>query len=257
MKELIIANWKMNPSTYAEAERLFKSVLKKVRGVKNAEIVICPPFVWLTDISHKYKKEINFGAQDVFLAAPKGRASPSRAGRETICIGEASPRQLKSLGVKYVIIGHSERRALGETDEIINKKAKETLKIGLKVVLCVGEPLSVRRKGRVAAGRFVKNQIRRDLKSISKIKNLLIAYEPIWAIGTGRADKPEDALEMARFIKESLVISHKSKVRVLYGGSVNSKNARAFLSPEEINGALVGKESLKASDFQKIVQSAI
>lgn len=256
MREIIIANWKENPKTAKEAIRLAGETNRRVKNLKNAEVVIAPPHPFLPLVKNRLSN-LELGAQDVFLAAPKGRASPSRTGRETICIGEASPRQLKSLGVKYVIIGHSERRALGETDEIINKKAKETLKIGLKVVLCVGEPLSVRRKGRVAAGRFVKNQIRRDLKSISKIKNLLIAYEPIWAIGTGRADKPEDAVEMARFIKESLVISHKSKVRVLYGGSVNSKNARAFLSPKEIDGALVGKKSLKASDFQKIVQSAI
>ena len=230
----------MNPQTYAEAERLLESVLKRTKKIKNAELVVCPPFVWLTDISHKYNKEISFGAQDVFWGD---------AGAYT---GEVSPKMLLSSGVKYVIVGHSERRTLCETDEMINKKAKAALRAGLKVVLCVGEPWSVRKKGLAAAKKFVKNQLQKDLAGI---KSLIIAYDPVWAIGTNRADKPEDAVEMARFIKKSLVISHKSKVRVLYGGSVNPRNARAFLSPKEIDGALVGKASLNAADFQKIIES--
>ena len=243
----------MNPQTYAEAEKLFKSVLKKVKNVRGVEVVICPPFVWLTDISHKYRKEIGFGAQDVFW---------EERGAYT---GEISPKMLLSSGVKYVIIGHSERRATGETDEVINKKVKTALRSGLKIILCVGEPLSVRKKGLAAAKKFVKNQLREDLKGIGNkelgIKNLVVAYEPVWAISSrsgGKSDTPEDAVEMACFIKEVLDSLFMIRdYRVLYGGSVNAKNAKDFLSPEEIDGALVGKASLNASEFAKIVRTAL
>jgi len=253
MKELIIANWKMNPRTEKEAVRLAKETEKKTRGLKNAEVVIAPPFVFLEAVGKilkpiTYNLKPKLGAQDIFW---------KEKGAYT---GEVSSQELKSLGVKYVIVGHSERRLAGETDTEISWKVAAGLKAGLRVVLCVGEPWSVRKRGLAAAKRFVENQFQKDLKGIKnyklKTKNLIIAYEPVWAIGTGRADKPKDAVEMARFIKKSLVVSHKSKVRVLYGGSVNSKNARAFLSPKEIDGALVGKASLKAGEFGRIVRTA-
>lgn len=261
MKELIIANWKMNPATAREAARLAKETVRRVKNLKNAEVVIVPPFVFLETVAKilkpiTYNLKPKLGAQDVFWKNP-----PAGGGAYT---GEVSPRQLRSLGVKYVIVGHSERRALGEADHQINEKIKAALKDGLKVILCVGEPLIVRRKGRVAAKRFVKDQLRKSLKGVSNVKgqlsNVVIAYEPVWAISSrsgGRSDTPEDAIEMAKFIKNFL--NSKFKIRnskLIYGGSVNSKNARAFLSPEEINGALIGSKSLNASDFQKIAESA-
>lgn len=247
MSKLIVANWKLNPQTYREAENLVKAFSGSQRKVK---VVICPPFVWLTDLSHKKHPGLEFGAQDVFW---------ENKGAYT---GEISPAMLKSSGVKYVIVGHSERRRfLGETDDMVNRKVKAALKSGLKVVLCVGEGKEVRRRGKAAARRFVKDQLRKDLNGISgKSGNLLIAYEPVWAISTTRGgwvDTPEDAAEMIQFIKDFLKAkSYKLKPNVLYGGSVTSVNAARFLKKPEIDGALVGGASIKQSDFKKIIKNA-
>ncbi len=236
MKKLLVANWKMNPATEREAV-----VLARASDRKN--VVICPPLVYVSSVKGQVSKA-KVGAQDVFC---------EEKGAYT---GEISPAMLKNLGVKYVIIGHSERRKwLHETDEMINKKIKAALKAGLKVILCVGEPWPVRKKGLAAAKQFVKAQLKKDLKflhSNSYILNsrLIVAYEPIWAIGTGRADKPADAVEMSKFIKNLL------RVPVLYGGSVDGKNAENFLKYKEINGALVGGASLKAGEFNKIIKIA-
>ena len=160
----------------------------------------------------------------------------------------------------YVIIGHSERRRwLHETDQMINKKVLAALRAKLKVILCVGEPLSVRKKGLQAAKNFVKNQLQKDLKNIYNLKpkthNLIIAYEPIWAIGTGKPDDPAETAEMSRFIKEYLKPkTYNLKPKVLYGGSVTSLNIGRILEYNEIDGALVGGASLKANEFKKIIQ---
>jgi len=240
MKKLVVANWKMNPASPGQAWLLARN--EDFKGV-----VIAPPFPFLPLIS-KILRKAKAGAQDVFWA---------EGGAYT---GEVSSRQLRSLGADYVIVGHSERRALGETDEIINKKVKAALGEGLKVILCVGEPWIIRQKGIAAAKTFVKNQLQKDLRGIRNkelgIRNLVIAYEPVWAIGTGRADKPKETVEMVSFIKQSLVISHKSPVRVLYGGSVTAKNAKHFLSQKDIDGALVGGASLRPEEFKKIIESA-
>ncbi|HEY4496907.1 MAG TPA: triose-phosphate isomerase, partial [Candidatus Paceibacterota bacterium] len=174
--------------------------------------------------------------------------------------GEISWRQLKRLGVEYVILGHSERRKyLDETDELINKKVSAALRVGLNVILCVGEPLNIRRKGISIAKKFVKSQLLKNLRSTNKLKShltnkLIIAYEPVWAIGTGKPDKPESAVEMSTFIK-SIVMSQLSVLPpVLYGGSVDAKNAEGFLSNDLIDGALVGGASLKSKEFQKIIK---
>jgi len=236
--KLLIANWKLNPETSWAAIRLAKAVDKK-------GVVICPPFIFLTEIK-KVLKRAALGAQDVFW---------EEKGAYT---GEVSAAALRDLGVKYVIIGHSERRRwLRETDEMINKKVRAALGAGLKAILCVGEPLSVRRQGLATAKKFVKNQLKKDLKSISMSHvadrlSLIIAYEPVWAIGTGRADKPEETVEMAKFIKSQLPATGY-RLPVLYGGSVNSLNARNFLQYKDINGALVGGASLNAKEFGKII----
>jgi len=253
--KLPIANWKLNPTTLKEA-------IKLARETDKNGAVICPPFIFLLDVK-KVLKRASLGAQDVFWE------------EEGPYTGEVSPAMLKSFGVKYVIIGHSERRRwLNETDEMVNKKVKAALEAGLKVILCVGEQLAVRKRGLSVAKNFVKSQLQKGLKGVREIKNwklsagggsafggktrnLIIAYEPIWAIGTGRADKPKDTAEMAKFIKNLL----RSKFyilnsMVLYGGSVNSQNAANFLKLKEIDGALVGGASLRPNEFNEIIKLA-
>jgi len=249
MKKLIIANWKENPNSITEAVSLAQQIDKGIGKANKAEVVIAPPFPFLSAVG-KVLKRAKLGAQNVFW---EDKAAHT---------GEISPRMLKSSGVKYAIIGHSERRRLGETDEMINKKISASLKAELKVILCVGESLNVRRRGLSASKNFVKGQLKKDLKGLHSTfyilhSRIIVAYEPIWAISTNknaRPDKPEDALEMIKLIKQ-FCHSHFAirNLPVLYGGSVNSKNAKNFLQYKEIDGALVGGASLKPDEFGKIV----
>ena len=242
MSKLIVANWKSNPVSFTEA-------LKLAKASDFENVVIAPPYIYLQTLSWVLKKAA-LGAQDTFW---------ENTGPYT---GEITPFQIKNLRIKYVIIGHSERRQLGETDEMINKKVKAALKVGLRVVLCVGENRNIRRKGIAAAKRFVGNQLKKDLSGIRRQKsgsrNLLIAYEPIWAISTSkgaRADKPQDSAEIINHIREFLATYYRLQATVLYGGSVNAKNAAAFLKQSEIDGALVGGASLNQKEFRKIINA--
>lgn len=248
-KKLIIANWKSNPDSPGRAIVLAKKTELIAKKNKTAEIVIAPPtpFLMSVGLNIKYAK---LGAQDVFW---------EDVGPYT---GETSWRELKKLKVSYVIVGHSERRRLlHETDEMINKKVLACLKNDLKVVLCVGEPKSVRGQGMGAVKKFIAGQLKKDLKgvklSVVSRKSLVIAYEPIWAIGSGKPDRPKDTIEVIKFIKNILTTRFQLlDSRVLYGGSVNQKNARSFLSQKEIDGALVGGASLKPAEFKKIIAAA-
>ena len=252
-EKIIIANWKMNPATFEKARTLFNSLLSVKSRQLKVEIVVTPPFIYLSELLNlkRYKlhaSSFKIASQDVFW---------ENGGAYT---GEISPKMLKNLGVNYAIIGHSERRKyIGETDEMINKKVIAAMKESLKVILCVGEPLEVRKKGEKAEMNFVKTQLQKDLKNIEKLsvvgsRSLVIAYEPIWAIGTGVPAHPNDALEMIKYIKQLLAKSYKLKARVLYGGSVDSKNIKGFLKYNEIDGALVGGASINAKEFKKIVE---
>jgi len=239
--KLLIANWKMNPENAKEAVKL-------ARAENLSSVVICPPFVYLESVAKLLKTDnlklkAQLGAQNIFLSEPRAAT------------GEISPAMLKKIGAEYVIIGHSERRRLlGETDELINRKVLAALKVGLKVVLCVGEPQREtrdKRQGLRAAKNYIRKQLEKDLRGISLSLvagrlSLIIAYEPIWAIGTGVPDNPKSAVEMISFIKNFL------KTKVLYGGSVTAKNAAGFLNCPEIDGALVGGASLNAKEFKKI-----
>jgi triosephosphate isomerase len=263
METLIVANWKMNPQTLAAAKQLFnvvKNWIKKHshmgrwagRSLENVRIIICPPFVYLESLSKLLKAKshqlkIELGAQDCFWEG-KGAFT-----------GEISPRMLKNLGVKYVIIGHSKRRQiLKETDEMINKKLKAALKTGLKPILCIGETFEERKKGKTF--QVLKNQLKKDLKglinsSTHQLINLIVAYEPVWAIGTGNPCKPEDAKEVLTFLKK---ITHQlinsSTLQLLYGGSVNSKNAKDYIEVG-FDGLLVGGASLNPKEFVEIIKS--
>lgn len=241
--KIIVANWKMNPQKGSEAVRLFDSVSKAVLKLKNFNLIFCPPFVWLNSISQKFKKSKNIflGAQDVFWET-KGAFT-----------GEISAGMLKSFGCKYIIVGHSERRwIIGETNQIINKKLAAVLNSGLIPILAVGE------KNRDQNFlEFLKNQLEESLGDLSadKIKKIIIAYEPVWAIGTDVPDKPEDTITAVNFIRRFLKEKYGvNNISVLYGGSVNSKNVFEFLKQPEIDGALVGGASLDAKEFTKILK---
>ena len=226
-KILIVANWKMNPNTLEEAKNLFGLVKKGVVPMsKNLEIVICPPFIYLSLLCLKpYTLNPKLGAQN---------CSWEQKGAYT---GEISPKMLKNLGVEYVIIGHSERRKyFKETNEIIEKKLKAVIELGLKPILCIDKI----------------SQIPKDIENWKlKIENLIIAYEPLFAIGTGKAYFWQKAKEMRNKIQKSL----DKNTKILYGGSVNSQNAKDYIKQAGFNGLLVGGASLDAKEFIKIVRS--
>lgn len=220
MKTIIVANWKMNPQTLAEAKRLFASV-ERGAAVKNIELVICPPFVYC----FLFSAFRLLGAQNCFWQ------------KEGAYTGEISPQMLKSVNCRYVIVGHSERRKfLREADEVVNKKIKAALEAGLKVIVCV-------------AG---LSQAKESLKGInlSKVKNLIIAYEPIFAVGTGRPCSINRAEKMRILINKQT----GGKIPVLYGGSVTSQNADHYVKKAGFQGLLIGGSSIKAKEFLTIVK---
>lgn len=241
MKNLIVANWKMNPASAKEAERIFNGIKDGVSGV-DAEVVVCPPYVYLPLL-----KGLPLGAQNVFFC--DGHALN----------GGVSGAMLKDLEVKYAIIGHSEsRRYLKETDAIVNKKIKEAISVELEQIFCVGE--TDRDRSSNKQEEVVERQIREGLKDVSDILGIVIAYEPVWAIGTGKACGTEDAKKMKAFIEKVVLEMYGQdvlkEVRILYGGSVNSQNASGYMKEAGYNGLLVGGASLDAEEFVKIVKSA-
>jgi len=234
MKPLIIGNWKCNPATKKEAQRMFEAIKRGIKNVRGVEAVICAPFTYLGLL--KPSSFLEIGAQDCFW---------EEKGAYT---GEISPKQLPDLNCKYVIIGHSERRKYqNETDEMINKKIKSALKFSLRPILCVGETENERRKGKTKE--VLKKQLQ---KGAEGIKNLVVAYEPVWAIGTGKTCGIPEAKEV------NLSIRRLTKnTPIVYGGSVNSQNARDFIKKAGFQGLLVGGASLNPQEFIKIVKASI
>lgn len=252
MKRIIVANLKMNPETRSEAERLFREIKKTARNLRGVETVFCPPFIYFPFLAAKVgSANLRLGAQNAFW--------DNSSAKKSSFTGEISPLMLKKLGVKYAIIGHSERREhLKETDEMVNKKVKAALKAGLKTILCVGE----KEKKEDALPIVIKKELESDLAGVSRklAKNLIIAYEPIWAIGSGQADKPEDVFEITIYIRRILFDIFGQKLAhsapILYGGSVNEQNAKDFLTLRNISGLLVGGASLNAKKFGEILKQA-
>lgn len=249
MKKIIVANWKMSPDSLKEAEKIFNEIKRAAGKMLKVEIVICTPFIYLSTFYSPHSA-LKLGSQDVFY---------EEKGAYT---GEISAKMLKNLGASYVIIGHSERRKhFGETNEIINKKIKIALKNNLKVIFCVGEEKRNEEAGHL---RFIKDELEKGLKGIPRksMKNLVIAYEPIWAIGkTGKsADKPENILQMSIYIRRILLeIAGKELSRaipILYGGSVEPGNAEDILKNGGAQGFLVGHASLAPKQFNKILKTA-
>jgi triosephosphate isomerase len=225
MKKLIIANWKLNPVTLKDAQKLATSIAVKAKN----KVVLCPPTVYLSNIQYP-----NIGSQDCFW---------EEKGAYT---GQTSVLQLKDLKIKYSIIGHSEKRGMGESDEMVNAKVKACLAQKITPVLCVGFGTTVEQDD-LEVTDVLKGQLEIDLEGVD-VSKVIVAYEPVWAIGTGHNATPEHAEKISIFIKNRYKVP-----TVLYGGSVKAANAKEFLSQSNVGGLLVGGASLIAKDFNTII----
>jgi triosephosphate isomerase len=245
-KPVIAGNWKMN-KTSAEARDLANKIMPLVSGVTDREIVLAPPFTAIPAVAEKARgTNMVLAAQDLFWE-DKGAFT-----------GEISAEMLLDLGCKYVIIGHSERRQFfGETDETVNKKVRQALKKGLLPIVCVGELLKEREAGRV--NEVIERQVTGALKDVSAadMQNIVIAYEPVWAIGTGKTATPDQANEVHAFIRQKVKALFNTQVadslRIQYGGSVTPENVSVLMAMPDIDGALVGGASLKPESFAALV----
>lgn len=247
-KKIVAGNWKMNksfPDAVSLAAEIAKELSHKVIPA-NFEAVIIPPFPYLRPIA-----EVTFGSTHLLCGAQN--CSSERSGAFT---GEVSAEMISSCGAEYVIIGHSERRTLfGETDEIVSRKIGAALDSGLIAIVCIGESSKERKAGQHLS--FVKNQLKQVMDSVAEemLGHLVIAYEPVWAIGTGETASPEQAGEVHAMIRQELVDRYEeagSYVSLLYGGSCNPSNAAALFGVKDIDGGLIGGASLKAQDFLAI-----
>ncbi|MCG2690369.1 triose-phosphate isomerase [Candidatus Parcubacteria bacterium] len=245
MSKILIFNWKMNPRGLKEA----KSLLLSYKGIKSKhEVVVCPSFCFLEEAASllKGKQGIALGAQDCFWQ------------EEGAFTGQVSALQLKSLGVKYIILGHSEKRSLGDTDKIINLKLQIALKAGLKPILCLGETKGAKEQGKTFT--LLKGQLRSCLEGVvkNKISQIILAYEPVWAIGSGMACKGDDVLTVILYLKKLVAESYSKKasseVKIVYGGSIISENAKEYLNNKWIDGLLVGGASLNKKEFNEIAK---
>jgi triosephosphate isomerase len=248
-RKVIAGNWKMNSDLKETQYLLSKLTSGLSMNNLNCDVIVCPPFTSLFEAYSLLKDtNIKIGAQNMYFES---------SGAFT---GEISANMLKSIGCEYVILGHSERRSIfGETDELINKKIKKAHESGLKPIFCVGELLEERESG--ITEKIIEKQIKFGLNEISsdEVSKLIIAYEPVWAIGTGKTATPAQAQEVHQFIRslinEKYGESISSNIIIQYGGSVNANNASELLFQKDIDGALVGGASLKADSFIGIIQA--
>lgn len=249
-KTIIAGNWKMN-NDLKESEKLIVELKNLLQNEKpNCDVIVCPPFTSLSEALKLLKgSQVKLGAQNMHF---------EDSGAFT---GEVSAAMLKSVGCEFVILGHSERRHIfSESDEVINKKIKKALTAGLKPIFCVGELLAERETG--ITNDVVKRQILKGLDGISAddMKNIIIAYEPVWAIGTGKTASPAQAQEVHEFVRDLIEIDYSleiaNELTIQYGGSVKPDNAKELLSQKDIDGALVGGACLKADSFFGIIKGA-
>ncbi|OGU62781.1 MAG: triose-phosphate isomerase [Ignavibacteria bacterium RBG_13_36_8] len=248
-RKVIAGNWKMNKNL-SESVSLISEIVNKIKKIKTkVDIIICPPFTSLDTAGELIKNSsIKLGAQNMHS---------EDSGAYT---GEISAAMLKSIGCEYVILGHSERRTIfHENDEMINKKMKKALENNLKPIFCIGESLEEREKG--ITFDIIKEQLERGLTGINNtnLENIIIAYEPVWAIGTGKTATPSQAQEVHEFIrkcaKENLSNSSAENLIIQYGGSVKPENSAELLNQPDIDGALIGGACLIADSFVKIISS--
>jgi len=244
---LMTANWKMN-NTVSDTRLYFEEFFVSAPSIEKREVVFCPPFTAIQSARMLIsgKKGVHLGAQDLFW---------KNSGAYT---GECSGPMLKDLAVEYVIVGHSERRAhFNEKNSIVAEKLKAALGCGLRPILCVGEQEKTRKSGKTI--QVVKKQLKEAVEGISRedMKQVVIAYEPVWAIGTGLTATPEQAEEVHSMIRETIFDLHGENIagvtRILYGGSVSPENALSLMEQDNIDGALVGGASLKPLSFLRIV----
>lgn len=245
-KKLIVGNWKMNPETLEEAKLIVKKTRSVAKKLNNIEVIVCPPAVFSCAGISKRDETISIGAQDVSI---------HDNGSHT---GDIGALMFADIGLKYVIVGHSEKRKSGETDEIVAKKVLKVVEAGMSAILCVGEQ---KREESGTHYDYVRDQIKNSLANVpSKFaKNIIIAYEPVWAIGATEAMDPKEICEMAIFVRKvfSDVFTQDSamKAKVLYGGSVNFRNAYEIISVSQVDGLLVGRESVNIPGFKELLKA--
>jgi len=251
-KPFVAGNWKMNTDSYASVELAERIASGSVETAgQSVTVAVCPPFVYLQAVARALSaSSIAVGAQDIYFE-PKGAFT-----------GEISASMLKDIGCVYCLCGHSERRhVIGETDELINKKVAAAISGGLLPILCVGELLAEREASQT--NQVVTRQVKKGLADLSaeKLSAVTIAYEPVWAIGTGLTATPQQAQEAHDFIRKLLGQMYggqlAEEIRILYGGSVKPDNAADLMSQQDVDGLLVGGASLKADDFLAIIQAAV
>ncbi len=247
MRKFILAgNWKMYKNTQ-EAKSLVEGLSQRLGKLSDREVVVCPPFTSLAIAAESIKgSSLKLGAQNMYWE-DKGAFT-----------GEIAPGMLKDTGCTYVIIGHSERRQyFGETDATVNKKMKKAFQAGLLPIVCIGETLAERESNKTF--QVLERQIRDGASGLSaeEAKKLVVAYEPVWAIGTGKTATPQQAEEAHKFIRQKLAEIYApaiaEEIRILYGGSVKPENSKELMGQADIDGALVGGASLEAESFSKIV----
>jgi triosephosphate isomerase len=243
-KPLVAGNWKMN-TTADEAIELARSIATDIGAIAETDIVLCPPFVWLSSIASVITNtSIKLAAQNLYWE-DKGAYT-----------GEISARMLKDVGCDYVIIGHSERRQyFGDTDQTVNNKLKKAIEVELTPIVCLGESLQDREADRTSA--LITKQFNNGFEGFTDFEKVIIAYEPIWAIGTGKTATTKQAQEVHSLLRGLLRQKTKSygEVRILYGGSVKPENAAELFAHADIDGFLVGGASLKADDFITIIRA--
>jgi triosephosphate isomerase len=247
-QKLVAGNWKMNGSK-ASIKELLDGIKKGIGDVASAEVAVCPPFVYLADVEDQLTgTPVVWGAQNL---------STEEKGAFT---GEVAASMINDFSCKYVIVGHSERRTLyGEDDAVVARKFAVARAAGLKPILCIGETLEEREKG--VTNDVVSRQIEAviELEGAAALADAVIAYEPVWAIGTGKTASPEQAQEVHRFIRQRIAEKDAAvaeKVQILYGGSMNAGNAAELLGQPDIDGGLIGGASLVAEDFLTICRAA-
>ncbi|MCR4325687.1 MAG: triose-phosphate isomerase [Patescibacteria group bacterium] len=246
-KPLVVANWKMNPATFREAKKLFDATKRAAEKVRGISVVVAPPAIFLRGLSGAYKgKRVAFAAQDV---------SADEGGAHT---GELSAAQIKDARAKYIIVGHSERRASGESDADVRRKTRAVLDAKLTPIICVGE------RERGASGEHfdvVRRQLQAAFADVAsgEATRVVVAYEPIWAIGKEETMPPRAMHEMAIFIRKTLVATHGESamsLSVIYGGAATEENAGAMLSYGDVTGLLVGHVSIDAQRFAALLREA-
>ncbi len=245
-RKMVVGNWKLNPATLAEARRIIKRTRLTAKELKNVEVVACPPFVFIPACVSKRDTTVAIGSQTV---------SPETEGPHT---GEVSARQVVDVGATYTIVGHSEERQRGDTDERVSRRLSAALDAGLTPIICVGEKV---RDENGAYLETLKEQIKNSLGNIAKkhSRDIIIAYEPVWAIGAKDAMQPADIYETSIFVKKVCadIFGPESaiKISVLYGGAVNPLNAADIIKTGKVDGLLVGRESVNMVGFVELLRA--